>query len=316
MRKATTLFIRVLCGTLIFAGLTSAADFPSKPITVISPYSAGGSMDIQLRGILPHVGKELKTDLMIQNVTGASGVLGYNRAYKAPPDGYTLVGSNIPGVIITEIGQASSAYKTKDFIPICAFARDSVLLVTRPETFQTFGDFVKMAKAQPIRMGVTGKGTTVHLAGLIMESALGVKFNFIPFEGGSESVTALAGKHIDSVLTIASSATSMIRGGYIKPLLILAKERSPKYPAVPTPTGEGYDIPPFSNHTGVLAPPKVSPDRIKVLEAAFETVLKNSAYLEWMEKGVAEFAPLLGKDYRNEIERMARIIDGYREFLK
>jgi tripartite-type tricarboxylate transporter receptor subunit TctC len=316
MKRIMRQFTGVFFCILIFSGLSSASDYPNKAITVISPYAAGGSMDLQLRGLFPYLSKELKVDLVIQNVTGASGVLGYNRAFKATPDGYTLVGSNIPGVIITEIGQSGSAYRTRDFIPICAFARDSVVLITHPELYKDFGEFVKAAKAQAVRLGVTGKGTTVHLAGLVLENALGVKFNFIPFEGGSESVTALAGKHIDAVLTIASSANSMVRAGRIKPLIIFANERTSKYPQVAVAKEFGYEIHPFSNHTGVLAPPKTPPDRLKVLEAAFDRAVRNPGYLEWMEKGVAEYVPILGKEYENDITRMIRIIDGYREMLK
>jgi tripartite-type tricarboxylate transporter receptor subunit TctC len=316
MKRSMRRFMGVFFYILLFSGLSLASDYPSKAITVISPYAAGGSMDLQLRGLFPYLSKELKVDLVIQNVTGASGVLGYNRAFKATADGYTLVGNNIPGMIITEIGQSGSAYRTKEFVPICAFARDSVVLITHPELYKDFGEFVKAAKTQPVRLGVTGKGTTVHLAGLVMENALGVKFNFIPFEGGSESVTALAGKHIDAVLTIASSANSMVRAGRIKPLIIFANERAQKYPQVPVAKEFGYEIHPFSNHTGVLAPPKTPPDRLKVLEVAFDRAVRNPGYLEWMEKGVAEYVPVLGKEYDNDINRMIHIIEGYREMLK
>jgi len=316
MKKAACRFTCLFFCIFFFSSLLLASDYPNKAISVITPYAAGGSMDLQLRGLFPYLSKELKADLIIQNVTGASGVLGYNRAFKATPDGYTLVGNNIPGMIITEIGQSGSAYKTKEFVPICAFARDSVVLITHPELYRNFDEFVKAAKTQSIRLGVTGKGTTVHLAGLVMENALGVKFNFIPFEGGSESVTALAGKHIDAVLTIASSANSMVRAGRIRPLIIFANERTPKYPQVPVAKEFGYEIHPFSNHTGVLAPPKTPPDRLKVLEGAFERAVRNPGYLEWMEKGVAEYVPVLGKDYENDINRMIHIIEGYREILK
>ena len=273
-------------------------------------------MDIQVRGVAPYLGKALNTNVIVENVTGASGVLGFNKAFKASPDGYILVANNSPGVIITEIAQPSANYKTKEFLPIAAFARDSVVVVTHPDLYKTFDEFVAAAKTQPVRLGVTGKGTTVHLAGLILENALNVKFNFIPFGGGSESVTALAGKHIDAVMTIASSANSMIRAGRIRPLVILASERNPKYAQVPVPKELGYNIPPFSNHTGVFAPPNVAPDRVKVLQTAFEQALRDPDYVDWVEKGTAEYVPLVGKDYQNDIERMAAIIDGYRDILK
>ena len=110
-------------------------------------------MDLQLRGLFPYLSKELKADLMIQNVTGASGVLGYNRAFKATPDGYTLVGNNIPGMIITEMGQSGSAYKTKEFVDLRLRPRQRVL-VTHPELYRDFDEFVKAAKTQSVRLEV------------------------------------------------------------------------------------------------------------------------------------------------------------------
>jgi tripartite-type tricarboxylate transporter receptor subunit TctC len=316
MNRIIAISICLLFVILMSSGLTLAANYPTKPITVIVPYSVGGSMDFQARGISPYLTKELKTNIIIQNVIGANGVIGFNKGFKANPDGYTLVANNLPAVIITEISMPNSVFKTKEFIPLCAFARDDVILVTHPELFQTFDEFVKAAKTQPMRVGVTGKGTTVHLAGLIFEHALGVKFNMIPFGGGSESVTSLAGKHIDAVITIGSSAFTMLRAGKIKPLLLFAKERSPQYPNVPTPKELGYDIQPLANHTGILAPPKLPLRERQILEAAFERAVKNPSYKEWMEKGVAEYAPLIGKDYQNEIARVAKIVEGFQKFIK
>jgi tripartite-type tricarboxylate transporter receptor subunit TctC len=316
MKKIVILSICCLSVVMMSGAPSFAANYPSKPITVIVPYSVGGSMDFQSRGISPYLAKELKTNVIIQNVIGASGVIGFNKGFNAPPDGYTLTANNLPAVIITEMSQPNSTYKTKEFIPLCAFARDDVLLVTHPDIFQNFDEFVKAAKTQPVRVGVTGKGTTVHLAGLILENALGVKFNMIPYGGGSESVTSLAGKHIDAVLTIGSSAYTMIRGGKIKPLLLFAKERSPKYPQVPTPKELGYDIQPLANHTGILAPPKLPLNERKILEEAFTRAVKNPSYKEWMDKGVADYAPLIGKDYGTDIERVTKIVEGFQKFIK
>ena len=316
MKRTIRLITSVFVASTALLGTAFGADFPTKPITIIVPYSVGGSMDIQTRGIAPYLGKALNTNVLVENVTGASGVLGFNKGFKAAADGYTLVANNLPAIVITELSQPNANYKTKDFLPLAAFARDSVVVITHPDLYKTFDEFVAAAKTQSVRVGVTGKGTTVHLAGLILENALNVKFNFIPFGGGSESVTALAGKHIDAVITIASSANAMIRAGRIRALVILANERNSNYAQVPTPKELGYNIPPFSNHTGVLAPPGLAPDRLKVLLSAFEQAVKDPDYVQWMEKGVAEYAPLVGKDYQTDIERVTKIVEGYRDLLK
>ncbi|OGP62564.1 MAG: hypothetical protein A2170_09020 [Deltaproteobacteria bacterium RBG_13_53_10] len=316
MKKMALIALYCLICSFFYAGFASAADYPTKTITVIVPYGAGGSMDTQTRGISPYLAKELNASIHVENVTGASGVIGFNRGFKAEPDGYTLVANNLPAIVVTEISQPNANYRTKEFTPLCAFALDPVILVTHPDLYKTFDEFVKAAKTTQIRVGTTGKGTTVHLSGLIVEGALGVKFNFIPFEGGAQSVAALAGKHIDAVLTIASSANAMVRAGRIRPLLIMAKEKSPKYPQVPIPKDVGYEIPPFSNHTGILAPPKLPSDRLKILEAAFDRAVKNPAYVEWLGKGTAEYAPLNPNEYRNEIERVFKVVEGYRDLLK
>ncbi|MDP2268982.1 MAG: tripartite tricarboxylate transporter substrate-binding protein, partial [Deltaproteobacteria bacterium] len=199
--KKVILFVCLLFCTVIFSGTTWAIEFPNKPINVLQAFGVGGSSDMLMRGIQPYLIKELNTRIVIQNVPGAGGVLGYNKAFKAPPDAYNLLFSNFPTVYAVELISENSTFRTKEFMPIYAFAKDNVILVVHQDIFNNFDDFVKTARSRPLRMGGTGRGTPTVLAGLILEKALGVKFNFVPYQSGAECVTALAGNHIDAVVT-------------------------------------------------------------------------------------------------------------------
>jgi tripartite-type tricarboxylate transporter receptor subunit TctC len=314
--KKVILVVCLLVCSVFFFGTTWAIEFPNKPINVIQAYGVGGSTDMLMRGISPYLSKELNTRIVIQNVPGAGGVLGYNKAFKAPPDGYNLLISNFPTVYAVELISQNSAFRTKEFMPIYAFAKDNVILVVHQDTFTTFDDFVKSAQSRPLRMGGTGQGTPTVLAGLILEKALKVKFNFIPYQSGAECVTALAGNHIDAVVTYSSSAAALIRAKRIKPLLFFSEERTAAYPQIPTLRELGYDTPGVYSIYGFFAPPHTPQDRLMVLEAACDRAVKTPAFIDWMKRGTAEYINLNTKEFKTDFGKLMSLVDGLKELIK
>lgn len=314
--KKTYLVVCLLFSAIIFPSTTWSIDFPNKPINVIQAYGVGGSTDMLMRGISPYLSKELNTRIVIQNVPGAGGVLGYNKAFKAPPDGYNLLISNFPTVYAVELISPNSTFRTKEFMPIYAFAKDNVILVVHQDTFATFDEFVKTAQSRPLRMGGTGQGTPTVMAGLILEKALKVKFNFIPYQSGAECVTALAGNHIDAVVTYSSSAAALIRAKRIKPLLFFSEQRTAAYPQIPTLRELGYDTPGVYSIYGFFAPPRTPQDRLKVLEAACDRAVKTQSFIEWMKRGTAEYINLNTREFKIDFGKLMSLVDGLKELIK
>jgi tripartite-type tricarboxylate transporter receptor subunit TctC len=209
-------WIAVLIVTLILVTGTNVwaaeKDFPKKPIQFIVPYAAGGGQDLLARGIAPYLEKHLGGSVQIENVPGAGGKIGFTKVWKANPDGYTIMTYVLPVPIILEkISEVE--YRTKEFTPIFAWSEANQALVVNSEVYKTLEDFLSAAKMKTLAFGLPGRGTSAHLAGLLAVEGFGIKVNWVPFSGGAEALTALAGKHIDAAIVQAPTALSLVRSG-------------------------------------------------------------------------------------------------------
>jgi len=278
-----------LCTAAVAAALVatpvSGADYPSKPIKLIVTAGAGGGEDTEARAIAPFVEKHLKTRIVIENQPGAGGKIAFEKFQSAPPDGYTLITYTFPKSVIIEY-QGKTGFKTKDFTPIYAWSQSSQILIVNAESpWKTFPEFLKAAKAKPLSGGLSGRGSTTHLMGLIALDALGIdKVNWVPYEGSRGSVAALAGKHLDFTMSLATSAVSLIRAGKIRPLLLFSETRDPNISDVPVPKEFGYKMNFVPTLRGVEGPPNMSADIAKVLEDAFRKASKEQGFIDIAKK--------------------------------
>lgn len=311
--KRSFLFQCIVFIGFISSGIAWGTDYPSKTITLIVSNAAGGSLDMLSRGIAPYLEKELNTPVRVEDLPGAGGAIAYTKVFKAAPDGYTLLTATIPNMHTVEILSENSRYRTTEFIPIFAMALDSVVLAVHPEVFKSFDDFAKAARSRTLSVGMVGRGSPTHLGALVIEKFLGAKFNYVPFEGGVKSTTTLAGKHIDAALSYTASALPMVQAGKIKYLLMLASERNQLLPDIPIPKEYGYDIPSIQTLVGIFSPPNTPPDKVRIIEAAFERAVKNPQYIEWRKKMPSEFIQLNGKAFKAEIEKQIRLVDAYKQ---
>jgi tripartite-type tricarboxylate transporter receptor subunit TctC len=314
-------FFPILVVFVILSGMSTFASgaqdaFPSKPITVIVPFPAGGSTDIAVRRIAPYVRKYLNASIIIENLPGADGAIGYYKGYSAKPDGYTLLASNTVPLFLTEYSR-DVKYKTLDFKPIYAYARDSMILVVHPDFSKTADEFIKTARAQTVKIGTTGAATTTGLLGILFAEELGLKVNWVPFGGGAESLTTLAGKHIDAVFSIASSTLSLVKAGKIKALLVFSEQRHPQYPDVQVPKEVGVNIPLLFNHTGLVGPPDLPENKIQILAKAFIKAGEDPEYVTKLkETGTSELVPLSPKEYKQEFHRLYSVTEKYKKYLR
>src|SRR4030043_181122 len=166
-------------------------------------------------------------------------------------------------------------YRTKDFTPIFGWARSNQLLVVHAETWKTFDEFLKAAKAKTLVGGLSGRGSTTHLAGLVAIDELNIKVNWVPYEGAAGSVAALAGKHLDFTICISTSALPLIHAGKLRPLMLFSDKRDPFLPDVPIPKDIGLDITPLPALRGVEAPPNTPSSVVKALEEAFNKAVRE-----------------------------------------
>lgn len=320
----TSKLLTFIIGTFFFVSGMGASlalakeDFPTKHITIICGFGPGGSTDIQIRGITPYVQKYLGQGIVVENRTGASGLIAFNEGFSAKPDGYTLLVTSSPAITIAEKYFPNSAkFEVRKYSHIYGFAREELILIGHPEMYKSFEDFLRAGADKKLKVGTSGKGQPSHLAAVLLELVTKQKINIIPFEGGGESMASLAGKHIDAVVTMSSTGMNLTRSGVVIPLLIIGDRRHFGYPNTPSAKDLGYDISMLVPYlTGVVGPPNIPKDRIKVLEDAFAKAVQDPDYLKWAKNMYIEITPLSSDAFLNESLKGYPAVEKYMEALK
>lgn len=266
-------------------------DYPTRPITVIAPFAAGGPLDVGARIMASFLEKELGQPVQVVNKPGASGQVGNTEAANSKPDGYTLV---IPGSPTFEAGyldpQRGATYTRKSFAPVANQVIDPNTFSVRSDSpYRTLGDLIKAAKEKPetITTGDSGLMTDDHLAILAVEQMTGARFNMTHFSGGGPAQTALHGGHIDVLVGNIGDAMAGYKSGQFRVLGVASDERTPFLPDVPTFKEQGVNLVAAVSR-GWLAPAGTPPEIIKVLEAAMKKV---DAIPEYREKMTAAGLP-------------------------
>jgi len=281
--------------------MTDSAEFPKKPIKLIVTADIGGGEDSEARAIAPFLEKHLGVNIAIENQGGAGGKIAFERFQKTEPDGYTLITYTFPKSILIEY-MVKTNYRTKDFTPIYAWTRSNHLLVVHTDTWKTLDEFVKAGKTKTLSGGLPGRGTPSQLAGLETVDKLGIKVNWVPYDGAAGSLTALAGKHLDFTICIPATATALIDAGKIRPLVLFSEEKDPFFPEVPLSRDLGFDITPVPGIRGASAPPRTPAPVIKVLEEAVSKAVKEPGFVEWAKKRKVVLHPLTSREYNSVVE--------------
>jgi tripartite-type tricarboxylate transporter receptor subunit TctC len=315
LRIVVVIGLGVAGGAVFVCAPASGADFPKKPVRIIVTAGVGGGEDGEMRGLMPFLQKHLGVNIMVENIGGAGGKIALEKIQKTEPDGYTLLFSTFPKPIIIEYMEKVS-YRTKDFTPVYAWTRSNQLLVGHVDNWKTFDEFLKAAKAKTLIGGFTGRGSTTHVAGLLAVDALGIKVNWVPYEGSGETLGALAGKHIDFVVNLASTSLPLIEGGRLRPLILFSDERDPFFPDVPVPKDLGFAVPALPGVRGIVAPPKTPAAIVKVLEEATSKAVKEASFVDWAKKRKMVIKPLNPQEFGKNIVESYPKVEKIQQMLK
>ncbi|MDI6756371.1 MAG: tripartite tricarboxylate transporter substrate binding protein [Thermodesulfobacteriota bacterium] len=316
-RSATVWVIVLISGLLVFFAIPCAqsADFPKKPVKIITTAAAGGGEDTEARGIAPYLEKHLGVNIMVENQPGAGGKIAFEKFQRTEPDGYSLITYTFPKSIIIEYMDKVN-YRTRDYTSIFAWSRSNQLLVGHADTWKTFDEFLKAAKAKTLAGGLSGRGSTTHLAGLVAVDELGIKVNWVPYEGAAGSVAALAGKHLDFTICLATSALPLIQAGKLRPLLMFSDKRDPYFPDVPIPKDLGFDITSLPAIRGVQAPPNTPASIVKVLEEACSKAIKDPAFVEFAKNRKMVIHPLQAQEFGKIVVEAYPKVEKFKEMFK
>ena len=248
-----------------------AADYPTRPVELVVPSSAGGGTDIVARAFADVARKYFPQPVIVLNRPGASGAIGMGEVMNARPDGYKLGMLIVELQILQLIGQAR--FGTDDFRLIAKLNGDpAAVLVPANARWNTIEEFLADAKKNPgkISVGNSGVGSIWHLGAAALEEKAGVEFLHVPYAGSAPGLLALIGGHVDSMVVSPGEATAHVTGGKMKILAVMADQRQPGFPDAPTLKERGIDLS-LSNWRAV-ALPKATPQ--PVVDAVLELTRK------------------------------------------
>ena len=260
------------------------ADYPSKPINIIVPFSAGGTTDILARIVGQALGTELGQSVIIDNRPGAGGNIGGQAAARSAADGYTLFMGTVGTHAINAALYAKMPFDpTKDFAPLSRVANVPNLLVANPkQPFKTVQELIAYAKANPgaVNFGSSGSGSSIHLSGELFKSMTQLDMVHVPYKGSAPAVTDLLGNQIAIMFDNMPSAIQHVRSGKLRPIAVTTAKRSPELPDVPTVAEAGVPGYEATSWFGLWAPAKTPADVQTKLHTALAKVLKDPAVVK------------------------------------
>ncbi len=272
------LIAAALAAALGCAAGAQAQTYPSHPITMIVPFSAGGPTDTLGRIMAEGMRKSLGQTIVIENITGAGATIGVGRAVQAPPDGYVLSIGNWTSHMGSGALYPIQYDLLKDLAPIARLTTAPMLIVGKNDLqANNARDLIAWLKANPNKASAAsvGAGSAAHVCGLYFQDKTGTSFQFVPYRGGAPAMQDLVAGQIDMMCAEASQTLNYVRGGKMKAFAVMAKTRWPSLPDVPTTDEIGAPGMYISFWHGLWAPRGTPADVIAKLNAAVVDALAD-----------------------------------------
>ena len=276
--RALVLLVTAALGTL--ASLASAQNFPTRPITVVVPIAAGGSTDVITRLVTKHMSESLGQPIVVENITGAGGIIGATKVARAPADGYMLVAGSA--------GSQASAYSVYEKIPYTAdsFAQigltaiiPALIVVNKSIPATNLQEVVAYIKANPgkVSFGNVGIGTSGHLQCEFFKSVTGTDIAMVPYRGAAPMISDLMAGQIQGACDAMPSSSPAVQSGHIRAIAVLGGDRLSSMPDVPTVVEQGMPQLQSSSWVGLSAPKGTPPAVLAALQKALSAALDDPA---------------------------------------
>jgi tripartite-type tricarboxylate transporter receptor subunit TctC len=273
-------------------GSTLAQDFPTRTMTMVIPFAAGGPTDLLGRAIAQRMGEVLGQTIIVENVGGAGGMVGSKRVADAKPNGYTFgigtVGTHAQNQTLYQHPLYNSA---TDFTPVALIAEVPIVLIVRKDLPVTnLKEFVAYAKANQtnLKFGSGGVGAASHLGCVVLNTAMGTDITHVPYKGGGLAMQDVIAGRMDFECEIMSTVKSHIDAGDVKALAILSKTRSPVEPNLPTALEQGLDVQAYT-WNAMFLPKGVPAAIVKKLNDAVVQAMKAPAVRDRLQKFGVQF---------------------------
>jgi tripartite-type tricarboxylate transporter receptor subunit TctC len=283
MRKVIWAALAVL---LAFGDQAAAQNFPSRPITIIVPFSAGGPSDAMARILAERMKVTLGETLLVENVTGAGGSVGVGRAVRSPPDGYTIsfghLGTHVANGAIYKLGYDLVA----DLEPVALLPSNPMIIVSKKEVPATsLKELLAWLKAQPSppTAGTAGAGSGSHIAGLYFENVAGVKLQYVPYRGTGPAMNDLVAGQIDLIVDQTSNSLPQVRAGNIRAYAITDSKRVESASDIPTVDEAGLPGFHMTLWSGLWVPKDTPKEIVVRLNTAAVDALNDPAVRKQLE---------------------------------
>jgi tripartite-type tricarboxylate transporter receptor subunit TctC len=296
--------------------VTAAQDWPSKPVKFVSPYPPGGSVDPLARLLAAKVGESLKTQFIVENRTGASGIIGTDYVAKSAPDGYTFCFIFDTHAVHQALNPKLPFDPVKDFAPVMIVGTAPMAITTGAgKPYKSFADVLAAAKANPdkLTIGNVGNGSLGHLATILLNQAAGIKLVPVPYKGGGPLSTDVMGGQIDFAMASTAAQAQHVRGGKMRALVLTGEKRSHTMPNVPTLGELGIAWQGAYAFWGILAPagtPRPIINKLVFeLKKAIDLPDVNKTLTETMGMDVLALSPeATGKFLGDAIQRWGKVV--------
>jgi len=297
------------------AGDEAEANFPTRTLTIICPYAAGGGTDLFARGLARAAESELGRTITVSNIIGGAGSIGHAAGISARPDGYTITAITFELVSLPLQGLAPFTHE--DFDLLMRINMDPGALAVRSDfpadTLEEFIDWVR--KRGRVQIANSGPGSSFHLASARMGEVLEIPISHIPFNGASPAITALVGGHVDAVVAGPGEMQVQVEAGNLKVLGVMSEERLDLSPDFPTFRELGYDVV-MGTWRGLAVPQGTPPLVRKKLMAAFLVAMNSDEFRTFATRSGLNLAFADAEDFRKSVRQQSEQIDTLMERLE
>ena len=284
----------------------ATADYPTRPITLIVPYAAGGGNDVLARGVAEPMGKTLGQPVVIENHGGAGGSLGTRQVAKSVGDGYTLGLGGTGTLAVDPTLYPNVGYDPrKDFAPVGLIATSPLIILVSPSSpAHNVQELITLAKTQPGKLNYAsaGRGSGIHLGTVLFAETAAIEITHIPYKGSGPALTDLLGGHVALYFSSLPPAIGLVKEGKLRALGVTGLKRSPIFPDVPTVAEQG--LPGFEAvlHYGIVAPAGTPRPIIDKLNAALRAALNSEEVHKRIATEGAEPLPTTPDQYAADID--------------
>jgi len=295
------------------SAVAQGAAFPNRPIKIIVYVTPGALVDTTTRAVAERMAESLKQPVIVENMPGASGLLGIRYVKSQPADGYTLL-AGTGTVPIGPILNAEPGYELKDFTAVGAMNQGALVMVGSPnQPVKTLQEFIALAKQKPgeVTFASGGVGTTTYLAASLFMHQAGIKLLHVPYKGTAAAMPDVLGGRVNMMFDAESSEGPQVREGKLRAFGVSSPKRSKGLPDVPTIAEQGLPNYSFTIYNGLLVRTGTPKEVVQRLASALQAALANEGVRERMRKDGTEPWPLSPDEFnaymRQDAERIGKL---------